>query len=212
MLHTCFTNTLSSNQRKDSLTQSMCRDRHTQFCDRLGWNLNIRENGIEIDEYDDRHTTYVVVSNHNVHLGSFRLRPVQYGTMISDHFSKELPVTNRLMQQNDTGTFEITRLLCKRNLTMNDRSVVMSLLAEGFDQAWRELQCGSVAGVVFPAIFRLICRAGFAASVIENKRVNDKDVISFQLQKSTRSRTFLSRGHETVSPAVSIFQGDQLFE
>jgi len=206
MLHTYFTEILNSAKRREYLVRSMYQDRYAQFYDRLGWELSITINGLEFDEYDDHHTTYVVVSDQDEHLGSFRLRSVQCGTMISDHFAKELPATNTYIKQNGKGAFEITRFLCKPNLSMHERSVVMSLLAEGFDQAWKDLQCRSVVGVVFPAIFRLLRRAGFSASVIENERLDSRRVISFALQKSDCRRAMASHRYQTFMPDISIFK------
>ena len=69
------------------LRDSMFRDRACQFKDRLGWEVNVDENGFERDEYDTLNPLYVIWERPDgTHGGSFRLLPTTGDCMINDHF------------------------------------------------------------------------------------------------------------------------------
>ncbi|MGI9395215.1 MAG: acyl-homoserine-lactone synthase [Boseongicola sp.] len=69
------------------LASSMFRDRARQFHDRLGWEVSLRADGTERDQYDDRNPLYVIWQRANgTHVGSMRFLPTTADTMVNDHF------------------------------------------------------------------------------------------------------------------------------
>lgn len=73
------------------LTQSMFRDRATQFSERLRWPVEVDWRGFERDQYDVQNPAYVVIVNERgTHEGSLRLLPTTGRTMVNEHFSSAL--------------------------------------------------------------------------------------------------------------------------
>lgn len=69
------------------LRDSMFRDRADQFHTRLGWEVNVDENGFEKDEYDGMNPLYVIWQRPDgLHGGSMRFLPTVDRTMVNDHF------------------------------------------------------------------------------------------------------------------------------
>ena len=69
------------------LQRSMFRDRADQFKIRLGWEVQIDENGEEHDEYDALNPLYVIWEKPDgSHGGSMRLLPTTGPCMVNDHF------------------------------------------------------------------------------------------------------------------------------
>ena len=69
------------------LARSMFVDRATQFHDRLGWDVTLRDDGTERDDYDDANPLYVIWENAaGRHDGSMRFLPTTGDTMVNDHF------------------------------------------------------------------------------------------------------------------------------
>lgn len=70
------------------LANQMFQDRRAQFADDYGWELDIDQNGREIDEYDLMNPLYLILRDEEGrHVGSTRLMPTTGPTMIADHFS-----------------------------------------------------------------------------------------------------------------------------
>ncbi|MEJ6399029.1 acyl-homoserine-lactone synthase [Yoonia sp. 208BN28-4] len=70
------------------LRDSMHRDRADQFQRRLGWAVQVDQNGFERDGYDTDDTLYVIwVQPDGTHGGSMRFLPMDGSTMVNDHFA-----------------------------------------------------------------------------------------------------------------------------
>ena len=71
-----------------TLRDSMFRDRADQFKTRLGWDVDIDEDGFERDQYDALNPLYVIWENADgSHGGSMRFLPTTGRTMINEHFT-----------------------------------------------------------------------------------------------------------------------------
>ncbi|THH36007.1 autoinducer synthase [Aliishimia ponticola] len=74
--------------RFPKLRDTMFRDRADQFSARLGWEVNVDENGFETDQYDALNPLYVIWEMPDgTHGGSMRFLPTTGRTMINEHFS-----------------------------------------------------------------------------------------------------------------------------
>ena len=74
--------------RFPKLRDSMFRDRADQFRTRLGWEVQVDENGFERDEYDALNPLYVIWEMPDgTHGGSMRFLPSTGPVMVNDHFS-----------------------------------------------------------------------------------------------------------------------------
>ena len=73
--------------RETVLAESMFRDRAAQFKHRLDWEVNVDENGWEVDQYDALNPMYAIWQNlDGRHGGSIRILPTVGRTMTAEHF------------------------------------------------------------------------------------------------------------------------------
>jgi len=69
------------------LRDTMFRDRARQFKDRMGWEVQVDQNGYERDEYDALNPLYVIWQQPDgSHGGSMRFLPTTGPVMVNDHF------------------------------------------------------------------------------------------------------------------------------
>jgi len=69
------------------LARTMFRDRADQFKTRLGWDVDVDEDGCERDEYDTQNPLYVIWEEPDgSHGGSMRFLPTTGRTMVNEHF------------------------------------------------------------------------------------------------------------------------------
>lgn len=69
--------------------ESMFRLRYQAFGERLGWEVKAQD-GLEIDEYDDAHSRYLLLTDQRRVLGGWRLRPTTRPYMLADIFPQLL--------------------------------------------------------------------------------------------------------------------------
>ena len=75
-------------QQNRALRRAMFQDRAFQFSTRLQWDVEVNEEGEELDEYDAMNPIYLIIQSENgQHQGSMRLLPTIGRTMVNDHFS-----------------------------------------------------------------------------------------------------------------------------
>lgn len=139
-----------------AIRTSMLFDRGQQFVERHQWSLAQNECGLEIDEYDDTHTTYFIVSSAERHCASVRLRPARAGCMVQKHFPE-------LWDDELKNNFEVTRFCASPMLNQNDRFNCVSDLLLGLCRYCQSDGIGSFFGIVFPPIMRVLNQAGWPA-------------------------------------------------
>lgn len=86
-MHKFFVGTLSDGGISSDLATAMFRQRHEVFHERLGWDVKSR-GGLEIDEFDNDDSVYVIAKNLNNQQveASWRLRPTSKSYMLKDTF------------------------------------------------------------------------------------------------------------------------------
>ena len=77
--------------KRPALRDAMFRDRAAQFVTRNGWDINVDDQGREIDQYDPLGPTYIVCAEGDRHLGSLRLLPTTGRTMLAEIFPDIAP-------------------------------------------------------------------------------------------------------------------------
>ena len=92
----------------DPLLAAMWRDRKRVFVDTLGWDVPVVDNVFEIDQFNDEHAVYLVVSDRSRerHRASVRLLPSVRAHILGDIF----PVLCADAVPRASDTWEITRL------------------------------------------------------------------------------------------------------
>jgi acyl homoserine lactone synthase len=152
------------------LTDSMLRDRATQFVERHGWNLPLARDGREVDEFDAPGTLYCILEEHGRHLASVRLRPAQKGSMVERHFQ---PLWDTFGPELHPG-WEVTRLLLAPKGCGQD---VLGELLIGLCGLCLQHGIKSFFGVVFPSVARVLSRAGWPPRVLGRQERNGETLL-----------------------------------
>ncbi|MEM6826291.1 MAG: acyl-homoserine-lactone synthase, partial [Pseudomonadota bacterium] len=136
------------------LVQSLFQDRRAQFVDRLGWDLCVSPEGLEIDEYDNERTTFLVVREGQRHVGSCRVRPAAAGTMLIDHFSQIFPGAAAFLHGQAGALWELTRFCRSPNAGQDEAREMLVHLAEMLDDFRDANSITGYVAVVYPEIGR----------------------------------------------------------
>lgn len=166
--------TCSYSQLSPSMAASIFEDRHRQFVDRLKWDLTVTPDGMETDEYDDKHSTYLIVSDGSRHLSSCRLRSFRTSTMLADHFHDVFPTSSRFLKQQRGRVMELTRFCRAPDISVHQSKGVLDSLAILIDQ-FRDINnlTGFVA-VVFPEVARFLDSIGVRYITMAQSRINNR--------------------------------------
>ncbi len=157
------------------LRRSMFAHRAGQFVGRHGWPLRLDAQGLEIDEYDDEAATYCMVEEEGRHRASARLRPAATGCMVEDHFPA-LWLRGRSLRRE----VEISRFCAAPGLGPDERLTAVSDLLLGLCRHCQRNDIGSIFGVVFPSVARVIRQAGWAGKVLNEARGADENLMLVQ--------------------------------
>ncbi len=151
----------------------MFKDRAYQFVDRLKWDINKNDQGLEVDEYDNPSAHYVLwVGPHGEHLGSMRLAPTISSNMIRDHFDGYFSLEASVSQTD----WEVTRLCISPEAPKATLSAISAELVKGACLFGLENGVRSFVGLCFPAMLRIYRRLGWSPCVVERSHI-DKSLI-----------------------------------
>ncbi len=104
--------------RERAILRSMFAARKSVFIDLLKWDLPVLAEHYEIDQFDDRHATYLVlVDDQDRHLASARLLPTLRPGILNSLF----PDLCEGAPPAGPATFEITRFCLSRGLRAPER-------------------------------------------------------------------------------------------
>jgi N-acyl-L-homoserine lactone synthetase len=141
------------------LRDTMFRDRADQFRTRLGWEVQVSEEGFERDEYDAFNPLYVIWQREDGrHGGSMRFMPTTGPIMLNDHFP-ELIQGRPLI---DPKIWECTRFCLARGAGPNVSAALMLGGAEiglGFDLSFS-------VGVFDARMTRIYGRLGWPPAIL----------------------------------------------
>jgi len=117
--------------------RAMFEDRKSVFVDLLKWDVPVLDGRFELDEFDDRPTTYLVIADEDGdHLGSARLLPTTRPHILSSLFA------NLCAAPPPTGpeVMEITRFCLSRRRNAASRRRTRNQLVTAL--AWHALENG----------------------------------------------------------------------
>jgi len=104
------------------LRDTMFRDRADQFRTRLGWEVEVDNDGFEHDQYDALGPLYVIWEKPDgTHGGSMRLLPTVGQTMVNDHF---IHLTDGVRIESPI-IWECTRFCLARDTAANTAAALM---------------------------------------------------------------------------------------
>ncbi len=141
------------------LSRSMFEDRADQFHTRLGWQVDLDEQGREVDAYDALNPLYVIWEQPDGrHGGSMRLLPTTGRTMVNDHF---LHLTEGVRIQSPL-IWECTRFCLARGAAPG---VAAALLLAG-GEVMRHFGVEHFVGVFDARMVRIYRRIGASPDVV----------------------------------------------
>ena len=155
------------------LARSMFLDRAQQFRNRLGWDVEVTDDGEERDEFDHTAAIYVIVSDSlGLHAGSMRLLPTTGPTMISEHFCN-------LVENIDfvsPAIWECTRFCISESRGAG--AVALSLFQAGAEIMQQNRLIGFV-GIFDPRMVRIYRRYGVQPEVLAKSKPKSGDEVCF---------------------------------
>lgn len=143
-----------------TLARTIFEDRGRQFVDRLNWSLTVTPDGLEIDEYDDEHSVYLVVADGMRHLGSCRVRSVRTSTMLVDHFLPVFPGAETFLRQQRGRVWELTRFCRAPDIPVETSRRMLERLAVLLDDFRDRHRLTGFVAVVFPEVARFLDSIG----------------------------------------------------
>lgn len=143
-----------------ALARTIFEDRGRQFVDRLNWSLTVTPEGLELDEYDDDQSIYLVVADGLRHLGSCRVRSVRASTMLLDHFLPVFPDAEAFLRQQRGRVWELTRFCRAPDITVDMSCRMLDRLAVQLDSFRDKHRLTGFIAVVFPEIARFLDSIG----------------------------------------------------
>jgi acyl homoserine lactone synthase len=143
-----------------SLARTVFEDRSRQFVDRLNWSLTVTPDGLELDEYDDDQSVYLVVAKGMRHLGSCRVRSVRASTMLVDHFLHIFPDAEEFLRQQRGRVWELTRFCRAPDIPVEVSRRMLERLAALLDGFRDRHRLTGFVAVVFPEITRFLDSIG----------------------------------------------------
>jgi N-acyl-L-homoserine lactone synthetase len=109
----------------DHVLRSMFEARKRVFVDLLKWNVPVLEGRFEIDQFDDKHADYLILTDQDgAHLGSARLLSTMRPHILGDLFAELCEAA----PPRGEHIFEITRFCLDRSLNARDRRTVRDTL------------------------------------------------------------------------------------
>lgn len=158
------------------LKETMLKDRAWQFKERLGWEVNVDENGYETDEYDAVNPLYVIYElPDGSHGGSMRILPTTGQTMVNDHFSD---LTDGV-EISSPLIWECTRFCLSPNAGKLAGKAAAALMLAGCELGVR-FGLDSSVGVFDARMVHIYRRIGWAPEIL-GTRGEGKDAISVGL-------------------------------
>ncbi len=177
--------------RRPTLAASMFRDRASQFHDRLRWQVQLDDQGLEFDQYDDLNPLYVIMHDEkDRHIGSGRLMPTTGRTMLNEHFSD---LTGGVTIESPL-IWETTRF-CVSPALRGDRAESLrtsaALLWAGCDIAIRS-GVEFYAGVFMKPMLRVYKAAGWNPEVLGERYTREGDICVGLWEVTTQTRDRLA--------------------
>lgn len=115
----------SADDHLSPVLAAMFAARKRVFVDLLKWNVPVLDDQFEIDQFDDRHATYLVLADDaGCHLGSARLLPTTRPHILDSVFADLCADT----PPRGTTVREITRFCLDRDRTARERRVIRDTL------------------------------------------------------------------------------------
>ena len=124
--------------------REMFEARKRVFVDLLGWDVPVLDGRFEVDQFDDEHAVYLIVSNaEGSHAGSARLLPTDRPHILDTLFAELCAAA----PPRGPDILEITRFCLERNLTATQRLETRNVLVSALVSYALETGIATYTGV-----------------------------------------------------------------
>ena len=183
----------------DTVMRGMFAARKKVFIDLLKWDVPVLDGRYEIDQFDDAHATYLILTDDNgQHLASARLLPTSRPHILGDLFPQLCEQT----PPRDAAIFEITRFCLDRGLTALERRAARDqLIAALVDHG---LAHGITAYVAIAAMgwFQQILSFGWHCAPLGlPQKIGGEQVAAIRIEIDADTRSLLAAARVIVAPA-----------
>lgn len=163
----------------DTALAAMFAARKHVFVDLLGWELPVRKDCYEVDQFDDHLAEYVVLDGAGLaHRGSARLLYTEQPHILADLF----PSLCAGPVPRGPDTREITRFCIEPGLARGEQREVRNQLVAALARHAAETAIGSYTAVAGLAWFRQISRFGWDCRALgEPRQINGEMLVGLQI-------------------------------
>jgi len=132
----------------DAAMRAMFEARKRVFVDLLGWDLPVLAGRYEVDQFDDNHARYLILTDsEGQHLASARLLPTERPHLLGDLFAALCDTP----PPTGPDIWEITRFCLDRRLRAGERRRWRDVLVQGIARYALDHGISSYVGVAEPA-------------------------------------------------------------
>ncbi|MHA6721203.1 acyl-homoserine-lactone synthase [Sphingomonas sp. RS6] len=147
----------------DAVMRAMFEARKRVFVDLLGWDLPVLAGRYEVDQFDDIHARYLILTDsEGRHLASARLLPTERPHLLGSLFAELCDVP----PPTGPSTWEITRFCLDRRLRAGERRQWRNVLVHGIARYALEQGITRYVGVAEPAWREQILAFGWKAHAL----------------------------------------------
>lgn len=147
----------------DAAMRAMFEARKRVFVDLLGWDLPVLAGRYEVDQFDDIHARYLILTDgEGQHLASARLLPTERPHLLGSLFAALCDVPS----PSGPSTWEITRFCLDRRLRAGERRRWRDVLVHGIARYALEQGITRYVGVAEPAWREQILAFGWEAHAL----------------------------------------------
>lgn len=161
---------IDNHGRERAILQAMFAARKSVFIDLLKWDLPVLAGHYEVDQFDDRHATYLVlVDDEDRHLASARLLPTLRPGILNALFPD---LCDGILPSGPT-TYEITRFCLSRGLRAPERRRARDQLVTALAHHALENGIDTYTGVAEFAWLQQILSFGWSCTPLGPPREHD---------------------------------------
>lgn len=181
-----------------ALLRAMFAARKSVFVDLLGWDVPVLEDRYEIDQFDDVHARYLILSDNGRHLASARLLPTTREGILSGLY----PMLCAGSPPAAPDVFEITRFCLDRSLKARERRQVRNGLVAGLAAYALDAGISAYCAVADTSWYRQIEQFGWDCRPLGTPmRLGHEELIAMQIAITPETPALLADAG-IIAPAV----------
>lgn len=184
---------------RDDVMRSMFAARKAVFVDLLQWDLPVHDGRYEIDQFDDPHAHYIILSQEDGnHLGSARLLPTSRPHILGSLY----PQLCAEAPPSGPDIFEITRFCLDRRLRAPERRRVRDALILSLTEHALANGITTYVAIAAPSWARQIEAFGWdCAPLGPPRQIEDDSLVALRIAITPRTPALLEAAG-LVSPAL----------